>query len=104
MQTKTHIILSVSSDILSSLLIQQIKNINIKITKIKKIYSLYKKIENKNFKIIDYKNNEMPLCIDLYSDKILKIKKILKLNNIPYLNLHKPFDQAEFLNIKKKNF
>ncbi len=42
------------------------------------------------------------MCIDLFSKKISKIKKTLNKNNIPFMCLHKPFHEAEFLKFKKK--
>ena len=88
-----------TSDILSSFLIAQIEKVYKKIDKLNKIYNMYMKIKNSKIRILSYKKNEIPLCIDLYCEKISKIKKIFKHHRIPFVGLHKPFNQAEFLKI-----
>jgi perosamine synthetase len=88
-----------TSDILASFLSDQIDKISSKIDKLNKIYNMYKKIKNPKIKILSYKKNEVPLCIDLYSEKISKIKKIFRYHKIPFIGLHKPFNQVEFLKI-----
>lgn len=88
-----------TSDIYSSLIINQCKKKNIekKTNKIKKIYKLYKKISNPNISLMEYAKNEIPLCIDVYSPKINNLRKFLKKNKIPFCNLHRPFHESRFI-------
>lgn len=88
-----------TSDICSSLIIDQCKrkNINLKIKKLKKIYNIYQKLSNYKVKLMKYSDGEVPLCIDIYSKKISLLKRLLKKNNIPFCNLHRPFHESKFI-------
>lgn len=92
-----------TSDIYSSLIIDQCKekNMNLKINKLRKIYNIYQKLSNRKIKLMKYSDKEIPLCIDVFSKKISLLKELLKKNNIPFCNLHRPFHETKF--IQKKN-
>jgi dTDP-4-amino-4,6-dideoxygalactose transaminase len=93
-----------TSDIYSSLIINQCKkkNLRAKEKKIRTIYNLYKKISNPKVSLMEYDNEEIPICIDVISTDILDLRKFLKKNKIPFCNLHRPFHESKFLGKKFK--
>tara|TARA_A100001015_G_C14874577_1_gene665768 strand:- start:60 stop:746 length:687 start_codon:yes stop_codon:yes gene_type:complete len=91
------------TDIQAILGLEQLKNIRSRMKKKKNIYNLYKqKLKfNKNIKMFDFKLNETPWSVDIYSKKISKIKKILKLNNIYTRDVYPPLNsQKIYRNLK----
>lgn len=85
------------TDMQSILGIEQLRDINERIKKKKEIFKLYKKNlkSNKNIILLDFKSNETPWSIDIYSKKISNIKKILKQNNVYTRDVYPPLNSQK---------
>ena len=85
------------TDMQSILGIEQLRDINERIKKKKEIFKLYKKNlkSNKNIILLDFKSNETPWSIDIYSKKISHIKKILKQNNVHTRDVYPPLNSQK---------
>lgn len=94
------------SGLLASLANSQIKSLDTKIKKLKKIYNLYKNnLNNPNVKLLDINigKGEIPLCIDLFSKQRNKLEKYLKSKGILISKFHVNISESRLVNIKNKN-
>ncbi len=82
------------TDIQSLLALEQLKDINRRIKIKKKIFIRYQKNleKNPNIKFFNFSKKETPWSVDIYSNKINKIKKILKKNNIFTRDVYPPLN------------
>ncbi len=85
------------TDIQSLLALEQLKNINERIKIKKRIFNRYKKnLENNpHIKIFNFSKKETPWSVDIYSNKINKIKKILKKNKIFTRDVYPPLNSQK---------
>lgn len=92
-----------TSNLFASMACEMFKSIDIRINKLKKIYSYYEeRLRNSKYKLIPVKINdgEIPLLIDIYTkDKLAtEVMNLLKDKNINTLGYHPPISSAEYLN------
>ena len=90
------------TDIQSLLALEQLNDIKKRIKIKKNIYKRYKKNlkNNSNIKFFDFTKDETPWSVDIYSNKINKIKKILIKNRIYTRNVYPPLNSQKIY----KNF
>lgn len=90
------------SNLLLSLAKNQLKMVNDRINFLKDLYTSYiKKIDNFNFIPVNIDNGEVPLLIDVFSEKILKVEKKLQNNGIGICRFHRPLNEAKYLTKRK---
>ena len=93
------------TDIISSIGISRLNEINIKIKKLKNIYKIYdkelKNITNVNLIPVDIVQGEIPLYIEVISKDNKKIIKHLKKNNIETRTLYPDLDTANYFQTSK---
>ena len=85
------------TDIQSLLALEQLKDINRRIKIKKRIFDRYKKNlqNNSNIKFFNISKKETPWSVDIYSNKINKIKKILKKNKIFTRDVYPPLNSQK---------
>lgn len=90
------------TDIQSLLALEQLNDIKKRIKIKKNIYKRYKKNlkNNSNIKFFDFTKDETPWSVDIYSNKINKIKKILIKNRIYTRDVYPPLNSQKIY----KNF
>ena len=90
------------TDIQSLLALEQLNDIKKRIKIKKNIYKRYKENlkNNSNIKFFDFNKDETPWSVDIYSDKIKKIKKILIKNKIHTREVYPPLNSQKIY----KNF
>ena len=90
------------TDIQSLLALEQLNDIKKRIKIKKNIYKRYKENlkNNSNIKFFDFKKDETPWSVDIYSNKINKIKKILIKNKIYTRDVYPPLNSQKIY----KNF
>ena len=88
------------TDMQSILGLEQLKDVKDRIEKKKEIFNLYKQKLKSNKKIVlfDFKPNETPWSVDIYSKYILKIKKILNKNKIYTRDVYPPLNSQKIYN------
>ena len=91
------------TDMQSIIALEQLKTVNSRIKKKKQIFKKYKdKLKlNKSIHMIDFKSNETPWSVDIYSNKISKIKKILNKNNIQTRDVYPPINSQKIYRYSK---
>jgi len=95
------------TDLQASLGISQFNSLNKHIENKRKLNKTYKKINNPNFQIGEFQENELPWFFDLYSKskpKLKKLSKILAEKGIETRNLYPALSKQKYLkNFRKTN-
>ena len=91
------------TDLQSILASEQLKLIKMKMKKKKQIYNRYKQNlkTNNSIRMIDFKKDETPWSVDIFSKKISKIKKYLKKKNILTRDVYPPINSQKIYNYIK---
>ena len=91
------------TDLQSILASEQLKSIKMKMKKKKQIYNRYKKNLKANnlIRMIDFKKDETPWSVDIFSKKILLIKKYLKKRKIFTRDVYPPINSQKIYNYIK---